>query len=273
MVIDASRCVGCYNCFLACRDEHVGNDHHPVAIAQPETGQAWIEVREQERGSFPKVKVSYVPVPCLHCVDAPCIAAAKDGAVYRRDDGIVLIDPKKAVGQRELVSACPYRAIFWNEKENVAQKCTLCAHLLDGGEKAPRCAEACPTQAIVFGDTSDSKNEISKLRAARPVEQLQPARDLEPLVGYRGLPKRFVAGEVVFADKQQTPAESVAVSLRRRTQVLTAVTDNYGDFEFDGLEADAEYVLSVAHSGYRPRQLTLSTHHDINLGPVMLDPS
>ena len=76
MVIDVGRCIGCYNCFLACRDEHAGNDHRPVAAAQPDAGHKWIEVRAHERGSFPKVKVSYVPVPCQHCAEAPCIGAS-----------------------------------------------------------------------------------------------------------------------------------------------------------------------------------------------------
>ena len=95
MVIDVSRCIGCYNCFLACRDEHAGNDHRPITLAQPAAGHRWINIREQERGSFPKVKVSHIPVLCLQCADAPCIGAATNGAVYRREDGIVLIDPDK----------------------------------------------------------------------------------------------------------------------------------------------------------------------------------
>jgi Fe-S-cluster-containing dehydrogenase component len=272
LVIDVSRCVGCYACFLACRDEHADNDYPPVSLAQPAADQRWIDVRERERGSFPKVKVDYVPVPCLHCADAPCIRAATGGAIYRRDDGIVLIDPVKAVGQRDLVAACPYRVIFWNEAKNVPQKCTLCAHLLDDGWKEPRCAEACPAQAIVFGDTADPHSDIAKLRAAKRVEDLHPEFTTKPLVQYLGLPKRFVAGEVVFADHLDEPAEGVGIVLHREGERLTTRTDNYGDFEFDGLAEAANYCLLIEHPGYQAREVAIPARGCLNLGMIVLEP-
>ena len=272
MMIDVSRCIGCYNCFLACRDEYAGNDYLPVSIAQPQSGQAWIAIQEHERGAFPKVKMSHVPVPCLHCSAASCITAATDGAVYRREDGIVLIDPEKAVGQREIVSSCPYRVIFWNEEMNVPQKCTFCAHLLDAGWKEPRCVEACPTRALVFSIAGNSNSEVSKLCAARAIEELHPEYGMKPMVNYLGLPKRFVAGEIVLADATQLAAEGVEISLRRGAQVFTTATDIYGDFEFDGLEANAEYVLSVAHPGYRHQESKLLTRKDLNVGSIVLEP-
>ena len=221
MVIDVDRCNGCFLCFLACRDEHVGNDHKPVSLAQPETGQKWIDVHEHERGALPRVKVDYVPVPCMQCADAPCMSAATGGAVSRRADGIVVIDPDKAAGQRDIVSACPYRVVFWNEAANTAQKCTFCAHLLDDGWSEPRCVEACPTQALVFGDLTDPNSDISKLRAARPVEELRPEFSTRPSVGYLGLPRRFVTGEIAFADTPQLPAEGVSVVLQHDGQRRT----------------------------------------------------
>ena len=60
----------------------------------------------------------------MHCQDAPCVDAAIDGAVYRRDDGIVIIDPEKAKGQERIVNTCPYRVIFWNQELQIPQKCT-----------------------------------------------------------------------------------------------------------------------------------------------------
>ena len=59
--------------------------------------------------------------------------AGKPGAVYRRKDGIVIIDHKEAKGMRWLTNACPYGAVFWNEEADLPQKCTFCAHLLDQG--------------------------------------------------------------------------------------------------------------------------------------------
>ena len=137
MVIDITRCNGCYNCFIACRDEYWGNDYPPYSLAQPVTGHFWMRLMERERGKYPKVKVAYVPITCMHCEDAPCVKASPNGAVYRRQDGIVLIDPQKAKGQKNLVSSCPYRVIYWNEDKEIPQKCTLCAHLMDAGWKEP----------------------------------------------------------------------------------------------------------------------------------------
>ena len=270
MIIDVDRCTGCYACFLSCRDEHSGNDHRPVALAQPE-GQSWIKVSEREQGSFPKVKVSYVPVPCLHCADAPCMTAATGGAVYRREDGIVLIDPDKAAGQRGIASACPYGAIFWNEERNSPQKCSFCAHLLDEGWKEPRCVEACPTLALVFGDLDNPDSEVSRLRAAKPVEELLPQLATRPLVSYRSLPARFVSGEIVLGDRKDECAEGVTVVLRHGRQTLTTATDNYGDFEFRDLDADGEFVLSIEHAGYKPRELTARAAADFNLGTIVLE--
>ena len=67
MVVDITRCNGCYNCFLACRDEHCGNDFPPYSASQPHTGHYWMRLVEKERGQYPKVKVAYTAVPCLQC--------------------------------------------------------------------------------------------------------------------------------------------------------------------------------------------------------------
>ncbi len=139
MIMDVTKCNGCYNCFLACRDEYCGNEFPPYSASQPMTGHFWMRIIEKERGKFPKVKVAYTAVPCMHCENPTCVKLAQNGAIYKRTDGIVIIDPKKAVGQKELLSTCPYRVIYWNEEKQLPQKCTLCAHLLDQGWKEPRC--------------------------------------------------------------------------------------------------------------------------------------
>jgi Fe-S-cluster-containing dehydrogenase component len=124
MAIDLDRCIGCYNCQVACKDEHVGNDFTPIAKPQPTFGHFWMGFKEQERVlSSSRIRVYYYPHMCNHCDDAPCIKAAKNGGAYKRDDGIVILDPEKAAGQKELVAACPYGAIFWNEELNTPQKC------------------------------------------------------------------------------------------------------------------------------------------------------
>ncbi len=270
MVVEIDRCTGCYACFLACKDEFVGNDFPPLSTAQPSDGPGWIPIAERERGVFPTVKVSYIPFPCLHCAEAPCMAAAADGAVYRRPDGIVVIDPSKAVGQGEILSACPHQAVSWNREANVAQKCTFCAHLLDAGWKQPRCVEACPVDALIFGDLDDPSSAVAQARAAGGDEQPNPEYGLDPAVTFRGLPKRFVAGEVVLDDRPDECAQGIAVSLSGEGATLRTLTDGFGDFEFDGLAPDARYALKIELQGYQAWSREVETDTDRALGTIVL---
>ena len=269
LVVDVNKCSGCYNCYLACRDEYCGNDYPPYSLAQPYTGHFWMRQIERERGKYPKVKVAYTPLPCMHCDDALCIKAAQDGAVYRRPDGIVIIDPEKSKGQKNLLSACPYRVIYWNEEKNIPQKCTLCAHLLDAGWKEPRCVEACPTGALTFGDLDDPNSEVSKLAASGKAEILHPEYEMKEKVTYIGLPKRFVAGSVVLGDKDEC-AENVSVTLTGEGEKKTVKTDNYGDFEFEGLPEDKEYSVKIECPGYKPEEFSVKTKVDVYLGDIIL---
>ena len=155
MVINAKKCTGCYNCFLSCRDEFAGNEYAPYSAPQPMTGMNWIHLVEKERGQYPKVKVAYTPVTCMQCDSPDCMKVAQNGAIYKTKEGIVIIDPVKAKGQKQIVNACPYRVIEWNEELQIPQKCDFCAHMLAKGEKGPRCVENCPVDALVFGDLDD----------------------------------------------------------------------------------------------------------------------
>ena len=268
MVMDVTRCNGCYNCFLACKDEHCGQAHPGYAAAQPMTGQSWIRVTEHERGQFPKVKVDYTAVPCLHCDDAACVAASGDGAVYKRVDGIVLIDPQKAAGQRDVVQSCPHRLIFWNDDVQVAQKCTLCAHLLDAGFKEPRCVEACPTGALVFGDLDDPESAVAK--AFAEAEELRPEFSLGDKVRFAGLPGEFVAGCVVFGDSDACGVGATVTLLGDDGVATSATADSFGDFAFEGLPANARYTVTVAAPGYTPSTCEVTTRTSINLGDIVL---
>lgn len=271
MIIDVDKCTGCYSCFLACKDEFCGNNYPGYSVSQPARGHYWMKLVSVERGTYPKVKLDYIPTPCLQCENGSCIEGAVNGAVYKRDDGIVIIDPEKAVGQKEIVSSCPYRVIYWNEEENVPQKCNFCAHLLDQGWKEPRCVETCPTGAIVFGDLDDPGSEISKKLAEGQIELLHPEYEMNPSVCYMGLPKRFIAGEVVFADKMDECALNVKVTLSDGSKEITAMTDHFGDFEFEGLDSNKSVTIKLEYSGYSPKEIQVKTIKDINLGEIVLE--
>ena len=114
-LIDLTKCVGCHDCQIGCKDEHCDQAWLPYAEAEPEVGQFWLKLKQFERGAGSHVRVTYMPTLCNHCENAPCMAAAKDGAVYRRDDGLVIIDPVKSKGQRPIMEACPYHCVYWND--------------------------------------------------------------------------------------------------------------------------------------------------------------
>lgn len=270
ILIDVTKCNGCYNCQIACKDEHVDNDWSPYAKPQPDLGHFWMHVAEVERGEVPKVKIAYVSKPCMHCEEPPCEEAARGGAVYKREDGIVIIDPEKSKGQKKIVKACPYGCIYWNKELNIPQKCTFCAHLLDRGWKEPRCVEACCTGALTFAEYDEIKGIIKKKKA----EIMNPEFGLKPRVYYIGLPKRFVAG-AVLCSKMNEALERVKVTLTRLPtgKKIIAKTDNYGDFEFENLEADKRYSVLMEKSGYRPKKIgQVRTEKDVYLGETYLVP-
>ena len=270
LVIDIRKCCGCFDCQLACKDEHCGNEYPGYSVPQPMSGHFWMKVSEKETGTYPKVKVSFTPLTCMHCKDAPCIQVAKNGAVYRRPDGIVMIDPVKARGQKEIVSACPYRVIYWNEEQNVPQKCTFCAHLLDQGWKEPRCVELCPTGALVFGDLDDPKSDITKLIAAEQIEKLHPEFGLEGNVSYIGLPKKFIAGTVIYGDVVEC-AKGVIVTISSNGKTQQTETDGFGDFEFDGLQDNCAYNVKIEAKDYKPVSIDVKTVKDVNVGTIQLE--
>jgi Fe-S-cluster-containing dehydrogenase component len=275
LIIDVAKCEDCNNCSLACKDEHVGNDWPGYSYPQPLHGHRWMNTMRKERGTGSNIDVSYRPTPCMHCDDAPCLRAAAGGAVRKREDGIVLIDPQKARGQKALVEACPYSAIYWNEERDVPQKCTLCAHLLDEGWDKPRCVQSCPTGALTVAYVEDE--EMAARVEVEGLEVLQPGLGTRPRVLYKNLylfDSVFVAGSVSQKRGGVVEcAEGATVLLARDgAAVATVTTDCFGDFKIDGLPAGGErYTLTVGLDG---RECTLDIHIDrdcVCLGEVALD--
>jgi tetrathionate reductase subunit B len=266
-VIDVGICNGCYSCQIACKDEHVGNDWTPIAKPQPDTGQFWLKLNEYIRGTVPKVKMHYIPLICQHCDKAPCIPACPiKGVIYKRDDGLVIIDAEKCTGCKACVDACPYGAIYFNDDLNIAQKCTGCAHLLDGGEwKVPRCADSCPTEAIKFGEEKDFKDLIAK------AEVLKPESKTKPRVYYLNIPKKFIAGTVYDPIDKEVVIGATCTLTGKAGKKLTKTTDGFGDFWFERL-ADDTYHLTIAAKGFAVKSFDkLKTEKDINLGDIPLD--
>jgi Fe-S-cluster-containing dehydrogenase component len=275
MIIDVEKCHDCNNCFLSCKDEYTGNDWLGYSMPQPDHGHRWMNIIRKERGQYPIVDVAYLPVPCMHCDNAPCIKATKDGAVYKRADGIVIIDPDKAKGQKNIVDSCPYGTIWWNEENNVPQKCTFCAHLLDEGWKEPRCVQACPTGALSVRYVEDS--EMQGIIKAEELETYLPEYKTNPRVYYKNLyrfTKCFIGGSVaVHVEDKDECVEGAAVTLfgASNERINECLTDNYGDFRFDNLEENSgKYTLEIVYPGYEKKSLRVDLKTSLNLGLVFL---
>jgi len=264
-VHDVSICNGCYNCQIACKDEHVANDWTPYAKPQPDTGQFWLKLNEYVRGTVPKVKMHYIPTLCNHCDDLACAKACPvTGAIYKRKDGLVIIDPTKCTGCKSCVDMCPYQAIYFNEVLNIAQKCTGCAHLLDRGWKEPRCVDACPTQALKLLEESDAKKLIEK------AEILHPEYKVKPRTYYLNIPKKFVAG-TVYDPKEKEVVKGANCSLidTANGKHYTATTDGFGDFWFEGLPIST-FNLEITQNSKKKMIEVINTERDVNLGDIPL---
>lgn len=250
LIIDVALCENCGNCQLAAKDEYVGNDFPGYSAPHPLRGAETFRIERFIRGESSQIDVAYVPRMCHHCADAPCIKAAPD-VIRRREDGIVLIDPERAHGRSDLVAVCPYGAIGWNAELQLPQNWIFDAHLLDLGWKQPRCEQVCPTGAIVSAKLDDEDFERAKREQA--LEEWSPSLNTRPNIVYKNLQraKSFaIFGSVATeaAGMEDCVAGARVRLLRDGAVIGEQVSDDFGDFKFDGLEpGEGSYMLAVEH--------------------------
>jgi Fe-S-cluster-containing dehydrogenase component len=272
MIIDIALCHDCNNCFLADKDEFVGNDFPPYSVAQPWSGQRWMNIERKERGQYPVVQVAYLPTPCQHCVDAPCVADSPEGTIYRREDGLVVIDPVKSKGHPEIVDTCPYGVIYWNEEAQVPQKCTGCAHLIDEGWTETRCSQICPTGAIKLVLADDA--EFAAMAEAEGLQALHANLGTKPRVLYKNLyrwDKSFIGGCAICGDTDEC-ADGAKVTIQcDGATVGEGASNNYGEFVVDKLEPGKEYAVTVEAAGYKPYSTNVKVDASVNIGDVVLE--
>jgi Fe-S-cluster-containing dehydrogenase component len=274
LIIDVGECTNCNVCTLATQDEYVGNEWPGVAAEMPKHGHRWIDIERRERGQPPLVDVAYMPVMCQHCDDPPCMKAAENGAVTKRADGIVLIDPEKSVGQKQIMEACPYGAVFWNEEKNIPQAWPFDAHLLDAGWSEPRAATACPTGAFRALKVEDS--EMQKIRADEGLQELKPEAATKPRVLYKNLyrfTKCFVAGSVAGAveGREECIAGATVILLKGGAEIARVETDAFGDFRIDRLDpGSGGYIVRIEIDGFPSKTVEFEIGESLTLGTITL---
>ena len=274
LIIDVAECTNCQLCTLSAMDEYVDNDWPGYSAAMPKHGHRWIDILQKERGQVPMIDIAYVPTMCNHCDEAPCIKAAGDDVISKRDDGIVLIDPDKAKGRKDLVDACPYGHIWWNADRGIPQAWPFDAHLLDQGWRQTRGQQACPTGAMRAVKLDD--DAMARMAADEGLEVLKPELGTKPRVYYRNLWRystAFIAGSIsAEVGGLVDCVEDAAVSLiKDGNTVAEAKSDNYGDFKFDRLEENSgSYTVDIETGGGQRMSVAAELGASVSLGEIRL---
>ena len=250
LIVHVGCCENCQNCVIAARDEHVGNDFPGYAAPASASADSPIRILRRVQGSAHMVETTYLPVMCNHCDDAPCMRVGGD-AIRKRADGIVIIDPQKARGRKDIVKACPYKAIVWNDALELPQIWIFDAHLLDEGWPRPRCEQSCPTGVFEAVKLDD---DTMAARARREgLDVLRPNLGTGPRVWYSGLDRWntcFIAGSVSvrLGETIDCAAGAVVTLYAGDRKLAETESDAFGDFRFGGLaKGSGAYRVEVRH--------------------------
>ncbi len=151
---DASRCIQCHTCEVACK-----------STRGLEQGVKWRRVIETWGGEYPNVTRTFFSLACMHCGKPACAAVCLTGAIIKRvEDGIVVVDRDKCNGCQDCFAACPYGVPQFGA-DGTMQKCDFCVET----GREPACALSCPSEALNFG----TLNELMKMTAGKSAKRME----------------------------------------------------------------------------------------------------
>ena len=155
-VHNSEKCVGCRGCEMACKNEYqIG--------ATPQ----WRKVFQLPEDAFSVPTRMFFSMACNHCAHPECLRVCPVAAYTKRDDGIVVHDPKRCIGCRLCTMACPYDRPQFNLETKKVEKCNLCYQRIDQGEK-PACVAACIPGALELVEINDSLDQKTGILKTLP---------------------------------------------------------------------------------------------------------
>ncbi len=165
-LFDATRCIDCRACMVACSVEN------KIEMDKTSIWVAGIGLK----GEYPQLVRASMVYHCMHCEDPDCLSACPVGSYTKRPDGPVIYDPKKCIGCRYCMNACPFGVPHFDYNKGLLEgafidKCTMCPQRIDIGQE-PACVATCPTDALVFGERSDLIAEAHRRIQAHPARYI-----------------------------------------------------------------------------------------------------